>query len=55
MPAEDEHWPAKLGFLGITGGFILKNPILETLTGLGLRAVIGVLGVLFQLSGNFLN
>jgi hypothetical protein len=43
-----------LGFLGIAGGFVLKNRIPETLTGHGLRAVTGVLGVLFQLQGNFL-
>jgi hypothetical protein len=37
-----------LGFLGITGGFVLKNPIPETLTGHELQAVTGVLGVYFN-------
>jgi hypothetical protein len=39
--------------MGIAWGFVLKNPIPETLTGHGLRAIKGVLGVLFQLPGNF--
>jgi hypothetical protein len=43
-----------LGYLGIAGGFVLKNPTSETLTGHGLQAVTGVLGVLFQLQGIFL-
>jgi hypothetical protein len=42
------------GSLGIAGGFVLKNPITESLTRHVLWAVTGVLGVLFQLLGNFL-
>jgi hypothetical protein len=42
-----------LGVLGIAWGFVLKNPVPETFTGHGLRAVTGVSGVLFQLQGNF--
>jgi len=50
---EDEQLPATSGFLGITGGFVLKSPIPETLTGHRLLAVTGGLGVLFQLQRNF--
>jgi hypothetical protein len=34
--------------LGIAGGFVLKNPIPETIPGHGLQAVTGVLGVYFN-------
>jgi hypothetical protein len=43
------HW----GFWGIARGFVLKNPVQETLMGHGLRAITGVFGVLFPLPGNF--
>ena len=50
---EDEQCPDTSGFLGIAGGFVLKNPIKETLTVHGVRAVTGVMGGLFQLQENF--
>jgi hypothetical protein len=50
---EDERLPAT-GFLLFQRCFFLKNPVPETLAGHGLRAIIGVFGVLFQLLGNFL-
>ena len=43
--------PKKSGF---TRGFLRKNPAPETLAGHGLRVTVGVLGVLFELPGNFL-
>jgi hypothetical protein len=42
-----------MGFLGISGGFVLNNPVPETVARHGLRAIKGVFGVLFQLPGNF--
>ena len=42
-----------MGFLLFQRGFVLKNPVPETLAGHGLRAIKGVFGVLFQLPGNF--
>jgi hypothetical protein len=51
---EDKQCPDTMGFLGIAPGFVSKNPVPETPTGHRLRAVTGVLGVLFQLPGNFL-
>jgi len=51
---EDEERLAASGFLWFQRGFVLKNPVPETLAGHGLRAITGVFGVLFQLLGNFL-
>jgi hypothetical protein len=42
------------GFYCSNGGFVLKNPVPETLAGHGLRVTVGVFGVLFLLLGNFL-
>jgi hypothetical protein len=43
-----------MGFLWFQRGFVLKNPVPEILAGHRLRVTVGVLGVLFQLLGNFL-
>jgi hypothetical protein len=43
-----------IGVFMVSTGFRFENPVPETLAGHGLRAIIGVFGVLFQLLGNFL-
>ena len=43
-----------LGFWGTKRGFFWKNPVPEILIQHGLRAIIGVFGVLFQLQEYFL-
>jgi hypothetical protein len=41
------------GVLWLQRGFVLKNPVPETLAWHGLRLITGVFGVLFQLLGYF--
>jgi hypothetical protein len=43
-----------MGFLGIARGFLLKNPVRQSFTQYGLRAVTGDFGGLFQLLENIL-
>ena len=50
---EDDQCAPASGFLWFQRGFVLKTPGLETLVEHGLRLIIGVFGVLFQLLGIF--
>jgi len=45
---EDEQCPATMGVLGIARGFILKNPVRQSFTQYGLRAVPGIMGIYFN-------